>query len=1030
MAAYYKVDVSLSTNSVTVGSPSPQEVIVTLPLVGPAGPAGPAGTGLETLTTQGDILYQGSSTGQRLPIGTAGQVLKVSGGIPAWGAESGAVSSVAGRTGAVTLAVADVSGAQPTINFANRKIIYVSKASAATDTRGSLSPYSSTVPFATLLAAKNAAIAGDVICVEAGLYVASDNLAKNQVDWYFYPNAVLQASNDAKIFTDESGAMSFGIYGYAKIICESSYDDTAFSFTNAASSIIIQIDEVEWTTNNVRNWLAVAEADIYLSARKIANSTYDAFEIGGDSNTAIVDVQEVFVANSAVEFEGNGLFYAKIEIIKHDVSGGLDFVVDTGPNTVVHIGIAANAFSKTGSGKVFVGVPTTSSAAPQALGVAAAGTSADFARADHVHAMPSAGDVGAVGTDDTIGGNKLNIVSSNGDGPVYVQSFSEGGGGVNGVYWPTGGTINSKPVYKLNRTYGMFFENARWHIYENSPVTQNIVASSDDNNTAYPHQSAWSGDVDPLSASDFGNSAAQQFQFVGDILRVPTTNTANLPLKTGTNGVIEAGAFGTAAGSFCEGNDARLSDARTPSSTLAHKASHATGGTDALSPADIGAATTSHTHAAADVTSGTLNHERGGLEADVSAYNGLVKIASGSTSAVTVTSAGEALLDDADAAAQRTTLGLGTAAVEATTAFAASGSITSSGLTQATARILGRTTASTGAVEEIQIGSGLSLSAGQLSSTVSAASGGITAVGASTADVLSVSGSDLVADDGGTIDSADPFIKWNDTAGKLVYANPLSRPTGAFYVGLAPTTTALGSEAVYLSSGRTNEARLASGTRSIAIGYMASAEANVAIAIGTSARANSNASNAVSIGDRAIASNSFTVAIGNEATASSAESVAVGSLAVASAVRAAAFGEQASASLRSQFATRPFNAIYWGGQTTNATATVLNLDATATNRFTIAANTALAVDILLVARRSDTADKWLVARRFLGIRRDGSNNTSLIGSVEVLSDQSSGSPTWTFALTADDTNEALQLEVTGAASETIQWRATAFYRVA
>jgi hypothetical protein len=131
------------------------------------------------------------------------------------------------------------------------------------------------------------------------------------------------------------------------------------------------------------------------------------------------------------------------------------------------------------------------------------------------------------------------------------------------------------------------------------------------------------------------------------------------------------------------------------------------------------------------------------------------------------------------------------------------------------------------------------------------------------------------------------------------------------------------------------------------------------------------------------------------------------------------------------FSTRPFNAVYWGGQTTNATATILNLDATATNRFTIAASTALAVDILLVARRSDTADKWLVARRFLGIRRDGSNNTSLIGTVqEVAPDQSAGSPTWTFALTADDTNEALQLEVTGAASETIQWRATAFYRVA
>lgn len=45
-------------------------------------------------------------------------------------------------------------------------------------------------------------------------------------------------------------------------------------------------------------------------------------------------------------------------------------------------------------------------------------------------------------------------------------------------------------------------------------------------------------------------------------------------------------------------------------------------------------AASSHTHAASDIVSGTLVHERGGLEADVSAYNGLVKITGGATSAV------------------------------------------------------------------------------------------------------------------------------------------------------------------------------------------------------------------------------------------------------------------------------------------------------------------------------------------------------------------------------------------------------------
>jgi hypothetical protein len=293
------------------------------------------------------------------------------------------------------------------------------------------------------------------------------------------------------------------------------------------------------------------------------------------------------------------------------------------------------------------------------------------------------------------------------------------------------------------------------------------------------------------------------------------------------------------------------------------------------------------------------------------------------------------------------------------------------------------------------------------------AAGGVSAIGASAADVFSVSGSDLVADDGDTIDGADPFIKWDDTAGKLVYANPLSRPEGAFYVGLAPTTTALGTGALNIEQSRSAAAEVASGQNSMAIGRRNRASAQQAIAVGEINSA--TGINSMCFGSQCTSSGQGSVTIGVAATASAPRAIGIG---VVSAIR------------RAELAVPAFSAIYWGGQTTNDTATILNLDATATNRFTIAANTALAVDILLVARRSDTADKWLVARRFLGIRRDGSNNTSLIGSVQTLgTDQSEGSPSWSFTLTADDTNEALQLEVTGAASETVQWRATAFYRV-
>ena len=67
-------------------------------------------------------------------------------------------------------------------------------------------------------------------------------------------------------------------------------------------------------------------------------------------------------------------------------------------------------------------------------------------------------------------------------------------------------------------------------------------------------------------------------------------------------------------------------------------------------------------HAASKITSGTLAHERGGLEADVSAYDGLLRITAGATSAVAVTSFALTVLDDADAATLRATIGAASSA--------------------------------------------------------------------------------------------------------------------------------------------------------------------------------------------------------------------------------------------------------------------------------------------------------------------------------------------------------------------------------
>jgi hypothetical protein len=74
----------------------------------------------------------------------------------------------------------------------------------------------------------------------------------------------------------------------------------------------------------------------------------------------------------------------------------------------------------------------------------------------------------------------------------------------------------------------------------------------------------------------------------------PGTGITNTVNADGSN--THAVAYGNSAGTAAQGNDARLSDSRTPT---AHASTHATGGTDALTAANIGALTVGGT--AADV---------------------------------------------------------------------------------------------------------------------------------------------------------------------------------------------------------------------------------------------------------------------------------------------------------------------------------------------------------------------------------------------------------------------------------------------
>lgn len=245
--------------------------------------------------------------------------------------------------------------------------------------------------------------------------------------------------------------------------------------------------------------------------------------------------------------------------------------------------------------------------------------------------------------------------------------------------------------------------------------------------------------------------------------------------------------------------------------------------------------------------------------------------------------------------------------------------------------------------------------------------------------------------------------------------------------GAAGDAVAIGYNSNYFCSGARNTMigtqacqSQGSGTDNVAVGWQAgfnnntnpntTGSDNVFLGSGASGSASSN-SNQICIGKGVISDGANTIRIGN----SNHISTALGG---------------STASLRTQFIVPPFSSVFWSGTTTNNTPTVLNLGGTATNRFTIAANTAAMVDLNIIARRTDTVDKWFSSRRTVAIRRNNANGTAIIGSVQnVGTDQTEGSPTWSVAITADDTNEALQVEVTGATGETVSWRVNAFYQV-
>jgi hypothetical protein len=879
-----------------------QGTATTVEVAGPTGPQGPAGaagatgaqgpqgvpgTGLEVLTTQGDLLYQGASTGQRLPIGTTGQVLKVSGGIPAWGAESGAVSSVAGKTGAVTLDKNDVGLG----NVANTAQVTSVTGTAPIVSSGGTTP---------------------AISISAATQSAAGSM-----------------SSADKIKLD-------GVASGAEVNVQSNWTEA-----DSGSDAFILNKPASFTPSLHGSTHHTGGTDVLTPSDIGAQSLF--------TSEGIVLTANVTLASSRAKKWSiqnyNGTTYS-ITLPTTGVQQGDVIVITTG--TLV----GSQTIREDIGGGAFVGLVTISEG--QSYRFVSEGTSSSSWVID----------------------------------PVYTHTH-------------TGSQVN-----------------------------------------------------------------------VG--------TTANLPLKTGTNGVIEAGSFGTAAGSFCAGDDARLSDARTPSSTLAHAASHAAAGSDPVFDQDLN--TTNDVEFNQITINGIV--ATSGIAGSSFPLNNEIRVADlGSDNyadfvAIDNLTGNRAYqLPDAD----------GTLALQ--------GAITTSGLTQATARILGRTTASTGAVEEITVGSGLSLSAGELSSTVSAgipatlldAKGDlIVASAADTAARLAVGGTNghvLTVDSaetlgvkwaaaaggvgGGTGSTDNSILRSDGTGGgtlqdsalviddattstqaNVALANNHSetnsslvlRPkgNGAFILlkpdGTAANGNARGQFAVDLQLETSAATRVASGNYSFAVGRRCTASGLHSVAIGEQCLAGS-ASYTISLGRAATASSNGAICLsGDTCTASGQETfVAGGNQNTASASSSMTLGGDYAVSDRGGMVAQANGRFAANGDaqwihivlraktTTNAAVELLINSARVTNgRLTCPSGKIISGIINIHGVKSDGTASAHYVRQFQ-VKNVAGTSSYPYAAVTIGTDFAS-STSITFN-DPDANGDALSVSVTGIASETWRWTA-------
>lgn len=268
----------------------------------------------------------------------------------------------------------------------------------------------------------------------------------------------------------------------------------------------------------------------------------------------------------------------------------------------------------------------------------------------------------------------------------------------------------------------------------------------------------------------------------------------------------------------------------------------------------------------------------------------------------------------------------------------------------------------------------------------------------------------------------------NATAGN---ATVTQTTDGALYLEVTGGSNVTGSSrglgAFDWQAVRTVASYAATGANAIAIGKECTSSSQSTVAIGENLVA--SGSRAVALGFSNTSSGSQAFSTGAVCTASGSYSVALGLRALAGNVCQVAFGNAPTLG-QSQGNLQTFYTV-----TANATSTPLNITGTATDMMVIPATRACTfIGVVTAMDNISSSSNFVKAWKIEGcITRDTSNTIRIVGTptITVIAQDIDGTPTpstWAIAsITADETNKALAINVTGQTGQTIRWQATLLY---